>query len=204
MEQNPFSFRGDNVEWKNGRVEEWKNSTIRQFDNGRVEEWKNSTIRQWKSGRMEEFDDSTMEEWKNGRVERFYHVGTEDIEETQRIKSGVLECWNFSISRNCSNVILHSADWFLSTAYFRFRQLPTANWRLLTASLLMPHAFFCLLPTGDCQLPHCHLLPHTSCLTPPFQLPTGVCLLPHSSCLMPHASRLLLLTAYCLLLAIDS
>jgi hypothetical protein len=45
-------------EWKNGRMEECDNSTIRQWKNGRMEEWKN--------GRVEECSNSTMEEWKSG------------------------------------------------------------------------------------------------------------------------------------------
>jgi len=48
-------------EWKSGKMEEWKNVIIRQFDNGRMEEWKN--------GKMEEWKNVVIRQWKNGRVE---------------------------------------------------------------------------------------------------------------------------------------
>jgi len=63
-------------EWNVGRMEEFGNSIIRQFDNGRMEGWK--------YGRMWQFDNSThdsywgdngrMEERNVGRVEKWKNV----------------------------------------------------------------------------------------------------------------------------------
>jgi len=49
---------------KDGKMEGFENSTIRQFDNG-----KNGNMDEWMNGNMEEFENSTirqLEEWKYG------------------------------------------------------------------------------------------------------------------------------------------
>jgi len=111
-----------------------------------------------------------------------------------------VECWNFSTSRSCSNVLLHTADWFLSAAYFRFRQLPAAYCLLPTSSSrLMPHPSRLLLLTAFWRLPTASLPTSSSRLMPHTSLPTANWRLPTSSLLMPHPSRLTPHAFFCLL-----
>ena len=63
-----FFVPGRMEEWKDGRLEECDNSTIRQFDNGRMEEWKVGRMEEWKNVIIRQFDNGRMERWKNGRM----------------------------------------------------------------------------------------------------------------------------------------
>jgi len=67
-------------EWKNGRLEKWGDSTIRECDN--------STIRQWKNGRSEKWGDSTIRQCDNWIIRQWRNGGMEEW------KKKILESWN--------------------------------------------------------------------------------------------------------------
>jgi hypothetical protein len=61
-------------EWKNGRMEWWKNETIRQCDNSTMEDWNGGMVEWWNVEALAEIPlrrekIGMVEYWNNGRTQ---------------------------------------------------------------------------------------------------------------------------------------
>jgi len=134
------------VEWKNGKMEWWKNVIIRQFDNSTMEERKNGRMERWKNEenlphRHIGHRGGRMEGWKNVTIRRF--------------DNGRMESWSLwfklpthaSRLTNCPTILLSYCPLPTGHCPLPNCRQPTSYWLTRPyASRLTPHAFFRLIP----------------------------------------------------------